>query len=140
MQKGGKPKAHPLTSAGRVMLVDYRSPWCSTALPVVVAATLSNIVLDVRTGTVDRVAARDLVQVLLRQPGRLHFLLFLREFPGAPLRHPNQLASPYKVQTNEKRGHNSFSLPAEYTAGASNPVSRHRVRVWAGQVGDLPTG
>src|ERR1035437_8766022 len=37
---------------------------------------------------------------------------------GAPLKHPNQLPSPYKVQTNEKRGHKG--------CGTQSPTSLDR--------------
>src|ERR1035441_9171463 len=41
---------------------------------------------------------------------------------GAPRKHPNQLPSPYKVQANEKRGHNSF--PREQSIHEARPNNR----------------
>src|ERR1017187_1215974 len=53
---------------------------------------------------------------------------------GAPLKHPNQLPSPYKVQTNEKRGQNSFTgeqsiheaQPQQRAPGRTQEVPRPR--------------
>src|ERR1035437_5016370 len=75
MQKGGKPKARPVTSAGRAMLVDYRSPLGAPQHCRWWSRRHFLVVLDGRTGTVGlAAAARDVVQLLLRQLGRLHFL------------------------------------------------------------------